>query len=106
MRQLPRWAFLGYTSAMNKILFFLPACMLLCASPVLAWMGFDADTAELVEITPETVPSKGETIVVHDISTNGNVSCLVREVVLSSRTVEVRVSTSEGKKRVLIMESR
>ena len=99
MRQLPRWAFLGYTSAMNKILFFLPACMLLCASPVLAWMGFDADTAELV-------PSKGETIVVHDISTNGNVSCLVREVVLSSRTVEVRVTTSEGKKRVLIMESR
>ena len=99
MRQLPRWAFLGYTSAMNKILFFLPACMLLCASPVLAWMGFDADT-------PETVPSKGETIVVHDISTNGNVSCLVREVVLSSRTVEVRVTTSEGKKRVLIMESR
>lgn len=60
MRQLPRWAFLGYTSAMNKILFFLPAGILLYASPVLAWMGFDADTAELVEITPRLSPTKGK----------------------------------------------
>jgi len=91
---------------MNKILSFLPAGFLFCASPAFAWMGFDADTSELVEITPESVPSRGETIVVHDISLNENVSCLVREVVLNSQTVELRVSTPDGKKRVLVMESR
>lgn len=51
----------------------LPAVIALCASlalplPALAWDGFDADSADLVEIIPDALPNKGDTVDVRNYS--------------------------------------
>lgn len=83
----------------------LPA-LLLCARPVAAWDGFDADSAELVEIIPDALPVKGENVDVRDYSTDITTTCLVESVLRNSRTMEVVVRTPDGGRRTLVMEGR
>ena len=64
----------------------LPAVIALCASlalplPALAWDGFDVDSADLVEIIPDALPNKGD-------------------------TVEIVVRTPDGQAHTLVMEGR
>ena len=83
----------------------LPA-LLLCTRPAMAWDGFDADSAELVEIIPDALPAKGENVDVRDYSTDITTTCLVESVLRNSRTVEVVVITPDGGRRTLVMEGR
>ena len=86
---------------------FLTIAFALAPACAFAWMGFDSATSELVEVKAEGgVPSRGQTIVVHDIAQNTNVTCLVRDVYRNSQTVELTVSTSSGDNRILVMEGR
>lgn len=72
----------------------------------LAWEGFDADTTDLVEITPDAMPSVGDAVDVRNYD-NGSVStCLVESVARNVRTVEVTVKTPDGTLRTLVMEGR
>ena len=73
---------------------------------VLAWDGFDADTTDLVEITPDRLPSQGDTVDVRDYDTDTTQTCLVEAVTRNARTVEVVVRTPKGLKRTLVMEGR
>ena len=86
---------------------FLTLAFALAPACAFAWMGFDSATSELVEVSPEAnVPSRGQTIVVHDIAQNTNVTCLVREVYRNTQTVELTVTTSTGDDRILVMEGK
>lgn len=73
---------------------------------VLAWDGFDADTTDLVEITPDNVPSRGDTVDVRNYDTDAIETCLVEAVSRNARTVEVVVRTPTGHMRTLVMEGR
>lgn len=90
-------------------LFFRGAILLGCLLwpwAVLAWDGFDADTTDLVELTPDKLPSPGEAVEVRDYDTDATQTCLVESVARNSRTIEVVVRTSDGKRRILVMEGR
>lgn len=71
-----------------------------------AWDGFDADTTDLVELTPDKLPAPGEAVEVRDYDTDSTQTCLVERVARNSRTIEVVVKTPEGKRRTLVMEGR
>lgn len=89
-------------------LYSLSLCMalLLTAGTALAWDGFDAETSALVEILPEQVPVKGDTIDVRNYDTDTTETCLVESVLRNKRTIEVVVRTPQGnKRRTLVMES-
>ena len=48
---------------MKHLLFGAALLGCLCMTiPALAWDGFDADSADLVEVIPDRVPSKGDTV--------------------------------------------
>ena len=48
---------------MKHLLFVAALLGCLCMTiPALAWDGFDADSADLVEVIPDRVPSKGDTV--------------------------------------------
>lgn len=86
----------------------LPAllALLLPTGTALAWDGFDAETSALVEILPEQVPAKGDTVDVRNYDTDTTETCLVEGVLRNKRTIEVIVRTPEGsKRRTLVMES-
>lgn len=86
----------------------IPLCALslLIAGTALAWDGFDAETSALIEILPEQVPAKGDTIDVRNYDTDSTETCLVESVRRNKRTIEVVVRTPEGnKRRTLVMES-
>lgn len=83
----------------------LLACLLLPTAG-LAWDGFDADTTDLVELTPDKLPSPGEAVEVRDYDTDTTQPCLVESVARNSRTIEVVVQTPDGKRRTLVMEGR
>ena len=76
------------------------------ACDIYAWDGFDAETTNLVEITPEDVPSAGDTINVRDYENDTSQICLVDAVTRNRHTIEVVARTPEGKKRILVMESK
>ena len=78
----------------------------LAGAPVFAWDGFDADSADLVEITPDAVPSPGDYVDVRDYESDDSKSCVVTSVTRNRRTIEVVVTDPEGKSRTLVMESR
>lgn len=89
----------------------LPAVIALCASlalplPALAWDGFDADSADLVEIIPDALPNKGDTMDVRNYSNDETTTCLVVSVTRNSRTVEIVVRTPDGEAHTLVMEGR
>lgn len=71
-----------------------------------AWDGFDADTTDLVEITPDKLPKSGETVDVRNYDTDTTQTCLVEVVNRNARTVEVIVRTPDGHQRTLVMEGR
>lgn len=84
----------------------LPAVIALCASlalplPALAWDGFDADSADLVEIIPDAL-----TVDVRNYSNDETTTCLVVSVTRNSRTVEIVVRTPDGEAHTLVMEGR
>lgn len=90
-------------------LFFRGAILLSCLllpTAVTAWDGFDADTADLVELTPDRLPSPGEAVDVRNYDTDATQTCLVESVARNSRTIEVVVRTPDGKRRTLVMEGR
>ena len=83
----------------------LLGCLVL-PTAVMAWDGFDADTSDLVELTPDKLPVPGEAVDVHDYDTDATQTCLVVSVVRNSRTIEVVVRAPDGKQRTLVMEGR
>lgn len=93
---------------MQKICFILlasAALSLVWRAQGLAWMGFDAQTSNLVEITPDLVPSRGAPLVVRDLDQDCEMDCLVEDVVRNSATVELQVVTADGKQHTLVMEA-
>lgn len=78
----------------------LPACL------SFAWDGFDADTADLVEIIPDIIPAIGSTVDVRVYDTDETQPCIVESVTRNRRTIEVVVRDPQDKKRTLVMEYR
>ena len=80
-------------------------CMLLPQSAA-AWDGFDADTTDLVELTPDRLPGTGDTVDVRNYDSDTTQTCLVERVARNSRTLEVVVRAPDGQRRTLVMEGR
>lgn len=70
------------------------------------WDGFDADSAELVEIIPDAIPNINSTVEVRNYETEQTETCMVESVTGNRRTIEVVVRDSNGKRRILVMEMR
>lgn len=81
-------------------------CLCAFAESVMAWDGFDAATADLVEITPDRIPRKGETVQVRFYEGDKNKVCTVESVTRNTMTIEVMVREPDGSTRILVMESR
>ena len=77
-----------------------------CATQALAWDGFDADSADLVEITPQTVPQPGNVIQVTNHDTDSTTECIVISVRHNLRTVEVVARYPDNTVHTLVMEGR
>lgn len=71
-----------------------------------AWDGFDANTTELVEITPDAVPQTGDTVNVKNYDTNNTVMGIVESVRRNPRTIEVVARYPDGSNHTLVMEGR
>lgn len=84
------------------VLLFLTGLM--NAATASAWDGFDADSADLVEIIPAAIPVPGDTVTVKNHDTDLDESCLVESVRRNLRTIEVVVAYPDGKLHVLVME--
>lgn len=80
------------------------ACLI--APPCAAWDGFDADSADLVEIVPDAIPAPGTTVDVRVYDTDTTSTCLVESVTRNRRTIEVVVRDPDGTRRTLVMEAR
>ncbi|MBQ9406073.1 MAG: DUF5334 family protein [Desulfovibrio sp.] len=79
----------------------------LCVSgSAAAWDGFDADSADLVAVTPDRIPRQGDTVDVHNYDKDSTESCLVQSVTRNTRTVELVVRTASGTLHTLVMEGR
>ena len=61
---------------------------------------------DLVEIIPDALPNKGETVDVRNYSNDETITCLVVSVTRNSRTVEIVVRTPDGEAHTLVMEGR
>lgn len=90
---------------------YLLMVALLCAATLqgafgLAWDGFDADSTELVEISPDAVPQLGDSVNVKIYDTDSTVAGIVESVRRNRRTVEVIVRYPDGKSHTLVMEGR
>ncbi|MBD5626954.1 MAG: DUF5334 family protein [Desulfovibrio sp.] len=83
----------------------LVGCLLLPQATA-AWDGFDADSTDLVELTPDRLPSAGETVDVRSYDSDTTQTCLVESVARNSRTIEVVVRAPDGTRRTLVMEGR
>lgn len=73
---------------------------------VLAWDGFDADSADLVEILPDLVPHPGQQIEVRNYDTDKSLNGVVKSVTRNSRTIEIVYIDQDGKPHTLVMEGR
>lgn len=90
---------------MNKTMcagFVLAALLFAC--PAWAWDGFDAESAELVEITPAIIPSAGEVITLNNKDQDLIQDCTVINVTRNKATVEVVVQFLNGELHTLVME--
>ncbi|MBE6442351.1 MAG: DUF5334 family protein [Desulfovibrio sp.] len=76
------------------------------SGPAAAWDGFDADSADLVEVTPDRVPRKGDTVDVRNYDKDATETCLVESVTRNARTVELVVRAASGTRHTLVMEGR
>lgn len=104
---LPEMANRFKTNTMKYLLTGLTGLVLLgLASFATAWDGFDAESADLVEIIPENVPTAGETINVKNHDTDQTELCLVENVKRNRRTIEIVVAYPDGKLHTLVMEGR
>ncbi len=88
----------------------LQALCILCVSgagiPAMAWDGFDAATADLVEIIPDAIPKRGDTVEIHFYEGDRRMSCTVENIIRNSRTIEVMVRDPDNATRILVMEGR
>lgn len=73
-------------------------------TPALAWEGFDADTTNIVEVTPEQLPSRGDKISVRDYENETFLTCLVENVRRNKRTIELVVRCPEDSLHTLVMD--
>lgn len=71
-----------------------------------SWDGFDADSSELVSITPDRLPRRGDTVDMHNYDQDKNETCLVESVTRNARTVEIVVRAASGSRHMLVMEGR
>lgn len=94
-----------YTLLM-KYAFIAAVLSCLSYSTCLAWDGYNSDTADLVEIIPDSVPNIGATVDVRNYETDENTPCIVESVVRNRRTIEVIVRDPGGKRHILVMEGR
>lgn len=71
-----------------------------------AWDGFDSNSGALVEVQPESVPAKGDTITVNVYQLDESRVCLVDDVRRNLLTLElvVRCSDAENVLRTLVMD--
>lgn len=74
------------------------------ATPALAWEGFDADTTNIVEVTPEQLPSRGDKLSVRDYENETLMTCTVENVRRNKRTIELVVRCPEDSVHTLIMD--
>lgn len=79
---------------------------LFLAAPAAAWDGFDADSADLVEIIPDSLPRPGQKIEVRNYDTDKTSSVIVKSVTRNTKTIEVVIINEEGLPRTLVMEGR
>lgn len=92
---------------MRKIfLVSLVLAMLVLPSLLFAWDGFDAETADLVEVTPDNMPNVGDTIEIRSYEEESSYVALVESVKRNVRTIELLVRLPNGKQHILVMESR
>lgn len=92
---------------MKYIILTLSAlCVYIKAQPLLAWDGFDADSAELIEIIPDSVPQPGQEIEVLNHDTDTSSKGVVKSVIRNRKTIEVVFQDSEGKLHIFVMEGR
>ena len=82
------------------------ACLAWLPQAASAWDGFDAATTDLVEIIPDNLPSRGDTVDVRNYDGDISQTCLVEDVTQNASTVEVLVRSPDGGTRMLIMEGR
>lgn len=78
----------------------------LCGFDAAAWDGFDADSTDLVELTPDEVPQTGDTISVANHDSGAAEECLVMSVKRNRRTIEVVCRYLDGVEHTLVMEGR
>lgn len=71
-----------------------------------AWDGFDAASADLVEIIPDSVPAPGETISVKNHDLDRTDTCLVESIKRNKRTIEIVVMYPDNSLHTLVMEGR
>ena len=90
---------------MKNLLFSL---VMVCgfAVPASAWEGFDAETTDLVSLSPDQVPSRGDTVEVHNYDKEKYETCVIEHITLNTRTMEVIVRMQDGTLRTLVMEGR
>ena len=92
-------AFTRFSSPFALLLFSL------APSPTLAWDGFDANNAALVEVEPERVPAVTDTITVRNYKDERQQTCLVEEVRHNLRTIELVVRCPDTPAlRTLVMD--
>jgi hypothetical protein len=91
---------------MKHLLKIIVVCGLILPVPVAAWDGFDADTADLVEIITDKIPSRGDAVDIRHYDTDSVQTCLVESVLHNARTVEIVARSADGVKRTLVMEGR
>ena len=89
-----------------KQMLLLPVLRTVLCAPCFAWDGFDADSAELVEIRPDVIPLPGQTVEVRNYDTDKMENCIVESVIRNRRTYEVVVFFPDGTKHTLVMEGR
>ncbi len=82
--------------------------MMVCGFAVTAsaWEGFDAETTDLVSLSPDQIPSRGDTVEVHNYDKEKYDTCVIEHITLNTRTTEVIVRMQDGTLRTLVMEGR
>lgn len=79
---------------------------LVCPLKALAWDGFDADSADLVQIKPETEPQPGYVVSVTNYDKDTTTEAIVLSVRHNLRTIEVVVQYPDNSVHTLVMEGR
>lgn len=86
-----------------KILSFTLIGVCLSVS-ALAWDGFDAASTNIVEVTPEKLPSRGDEISIRDYENDTLQICQVENVRRNKRTIELVVRCPENSVHTLVMD--